>query len=262
MQHDNDFQERFGGVGRLLGQEGLERLRGARVAVIGLGGVGSWTVEALARSGVGALALIDLDEICVTNTNRQLHAAGDNFGRPKAEAMAERARSIHPGIEIEVVQQFYSAFNSDSLLGGGFDCVVDAIDNGNTKAHLLAGCRERGIPAVTCGGAGGRSDPTKLRVCDLSRTHNDALLHLVRKKLRQDYGFPRGKKLFGVPAVFSEENISYSWSDGSVRARREPGGEAGVNCNSGLGTAAWVTGAYGLTMAGEVVKVITATPVD
>ena len=257
-QHDI-YQTRFGGVARLLSEAGLERLRTARVAVIGLGGVGSWTVEALARSGVGHLTLVDLDEICVTNTNRQIHALEPGFGKPKAGELAARARAINPEIDADAVLQFYSQANSEELLARDFDCVVDAIDNGNTKAHLLDACREHGIPAVTCGGAGGRKDPTKIRVADLSRTYNDALLHLVRRKLRQVYGFPRGKRKFGVPTIFSEENIAYTWSDGTICAQREPGGGGGVNCNSGLGTAAWVTGAFGLAMAGEVVKLLTAS---
>ncbi len=259
-EQDHDYQTRFGGVARLLTEEGLARLRAAHVMVVGLGGVGSWTAEALARSGVGRLTLVDLDEICLTNTNRQLHALDGKIGGAKAEAMAARARAINPVIEVDPVQEFYSQSNSEALLSRGASCVVDAIDNGNTKAHLLATCRERDIPAVTCGGAGGRSDPTRLRVADLSRTHNDTLLHLVRKKLRQIYGFPRGKRKFGIPTVFSEEPITYSWSDGSVCAEREPGGDAGVNCNSGLGTAAWVTGAFGLTVAGEVVKLLASPP--
>ena len=172
--------------------------------------------------------------------------------------MAARARSINPEINAEPVLEFYSQANSDALLSRSFDCVIDAIDNGNTKAHLLDACRKRDIPAVTCGGAGGRKDPTKIRVADLSRTYNDSLLHLVRRKLRREYGFQRGRKKFGVPTVFSEENIAYTWSDGTICAQREPGGGGGVNCNSGLGTAAWVTGAFGLALAGEAIKLLTA----
>ena len=179
----DDFDLRFGGIARLYGTAALARFRKARVAVIGIGGVGSWTVEALARSGIGHLTLVDLDEICVTNVNRQLHAMDGQIGKQKTEAMAERVRAIHPTCEIEILPTFFGEKNFAEILDRGFDAVVDAIDTVRQKTLLLAECVRRGIPVVTCGAAGGRRDPSRIGVDDLSKSANDALLEFLADKL-------------------------------------------------------------------------------
>lgn len=253
----DEWARRFGGLERLVGSPGAARVRSARVAVVGVGGVGSWTAEALARSGVGGIALVDLDEVCVSNVNRQLHAVEGTVGRSKVDVMAERVRAIHPTCEIEAVATFLSQANALELIGRGFDAVVDAIDRGKLKAHLVATCRELGVPVVVSGGAGGRRDPTKLRVADLARTHGDPLLHQVRRTLRSRYGFPKGpKRKFGVDCVFSEEAPVFPRSDGTVCTSREPGSDPSLNCESGLGTASFVTGAFGLVAAARVVEIL------
>jgi len=252
----DDFAERFGGVARLYGRAGLERLRAARVCIVGVGGVGSWAVEALARSGIGALTLIDLDDVCVTNVNRQLPALDGQIGRPKIDVLAERVRLIHPGCQVETVADFFTAANAGELLAPRYDFVVDATDKMTNKCVLIAGCRERGLPVLTVGGAGGKRDGTAVRVADLACTEQDELLRQVRRKLRRDFGFPRDlHQDFGVPCVYSPEKPVYPWSNGTCSAEPEPGGESlTLDCATGFGTATFVTGAFGFAAAGEVVQ--------
>ncbi|HEY8991795.1 MAG TPA: tRNA threonylcarbamoyladenosine dehydratase [Luteolibacter sp.] len=257
----DDYFHRFGGIARLYGVAALERFRAARVAVIGIGGVGSWTVEALARSGIGHLTLCDLDEICVTNVNRQLHAMDGQVGRQKTEAMAERVRAISPACEVEILPTFFGEKNADEILGRGFDAVVDAIDSLRQKALLLAECKRRGIPVVTCGAAGGRRDPSRIRVADLAHTIHDALLMQVRKQLRSKHGFPKastGKKAkkFGIEAVFTEEAPVFPQCDGSVSGEKPEGANLRLSCESGYGTAAPVTATFGLIAASRVLETL------
>ncbi len=256
----SDFDFRFGGIGRLFGANGLARLRAAHVCTIGLGGVGSWAVEALARSGVGHLTLVDLDEVCVSNVNRQLHALNADIGRAKTEVMAERVRGINPECAVHPATEFFTATNADALLSARFDFVVDAIDSLANKCLLIARCRDKGIPIVTCGGAGGRRDPTSVRVADLAFTTHDRLLQKTRDVLRKEFHFPRGGKELGVDAVYSPESPVYPARDGSVCARREAnadGKSLRLNCDSGFGTAAFVTGTFGFVAAAHVVRKIT-----
>lgn len=256
----NDFETRFGGLARLYGRAGLEKLRTAHVGVIGIGGVGTWAAEALARSGVGALTLVDLDEVCVTNINRQLHALTETVGRAKVEVMAERIRAINPDCRVTAEQQFFNTQTADALLAPGFDFVLDAIDSVANKTLLLAACRERRLPVVACGGAGGRRDGTQVRTADLARVTHDRLLAEVRKRLRKEHGFPADGKAMGIDCVFSAEAPVFPQPDGSVCENRAEiqDGEDGtrLNCNGGLGSATFVTGAFGFAAAGLVVKKI------
>lgn len=261
MEVHKDFWDRFGGVGRLYGARALERLLHAHVCVVGVGGVGSWTVEALARTGVGSITLVDLDEVCVTNINRQLPALEETVGRPKVEVLAERIASINPRCRVWARQEFFTASSCGRLLEPRFDWVVDAIDVPRNKSLLIASCKQRGIPVLSVGGAGGRRDSTALRVADLARTGHDALLKAVRRELREHYGFTRDSGAeFGVPCVYSPEAPVFPWSDGSVCAERESGREGGegarmaMDCASGFGSAIFVTGAFGFAAAGEVVR--------
>jgi len=251
---ESDFDFRFGGIARLFGTAALARLRASHVCVVGIGGVGSWTVEALARSGVGKLTLIDLDDVCVSNVNRQLHAVNEAVGRAKVEVMAERARGINPECDVRAMTEFFTEANAHELLATPYDYVVDAIDSVSNKCRLIAQCRERNIPIVTCGGAGGRRDATQLRVSDLAFTTHDRLLQKVRDILRKDFGFPRGEKEFGIDCVHSPEPPMFPRCDGTVSATREQGAELRLNCESGFGTAAFVTGTFGFVAAGIVVQ--------
>ncbi|HET6435247.1 MAG TPA: tRNA threonylcarbamoyladenosine dehydratase [Xanthomonadaceae bacterium] len=256
--------ERFSGIDRLYGSGAVARLRGRRVAVVGLGGVGSWAVEALARSGVGALTLIDADDICVSNTNRQLPALLGQYGHGKAAAMAERCRAINPDILADAVPAFLTPSNLGELLGGGFDLVLDACDSFRAKLEAIAWCRRRKQPILTVGSAGGRTDPTQVRVRDLSRTEHDAMLSLIRKKLRADFGFPRNAgRYFGVPAVYSLENVRYPQADGSVcglRPSADSDAALRLDCGTGLGAATHVTGAFAFAAAGRALELLLREP--
>ncbi len=258
MSDDNTQSDRFGGITRLYGEAGLRALGQAHVCVVGVGGVGSWTVEALARSGLGALTLVDLDEVCVTNVNRQLPALDGGFGKFKVEELARRIVAIHPGCQVTACTEFFNDKTSSALLADNFDFVVDAIDNVGNKAMLIADCRERGIPVVTSGAAGGRRDGTRAEVADLAKATNDPLLSKVRAQLRREHGFPRAGRRMGVPCVFSPELPVYPKTDGTVCASRPEAGELEgplkLNCEWGFGAATFVTGAFGFAAAGEVVR--------
>ena len=250
--------ERFGGIARLVSAEGLQRLRAAHVCVVGIGGVGSWTVEALARSGVGALTLIDLDEVCVTNINRQLHALDGTIGRSKVEVMAERVRLINPDCRVTAVTEFFTEQSAQRLFAPDFTCVVDAIDALGNKCRLLALCRARALPVIACGAAGGRLDATQVRVADLADATRDRLLAEVRKRLRQQHGFPPPGEPFGVACVFSAETPVLP--EPPACASEEPGNQLAprLNCEWGYGSATFVTGTFGFAAAGWVVRKIAA----
>lgn len=256
-----DFQ-RFAGIDRLYGVGAARQLAGSRVAVVGVGGVGSWLVEALARSGVGHLRLIDADDVCESNVNRQLQAIEGSFGKSKVALLADRVAAINPDARVEPVAQMLTAGNLEALLGEGIDLVLDACDSFRTKVELIAWCRRRKLPVIVSGSAGGRTDPTQVRVRDLSRTEHDALLALIRKKLRQDFGFPKNTdRYFGVPAAYSLENVRYPQADGSVCGTRPAhGADAGfkLDCGAGLGAATHLTGSFAFAMAGRAIPMLLA----
>ncbi|MDA7880713.1 tRNA threonylcarbamoyladenosine dehydratase [Akkermansiaceae bacterium] len=250
----DDYLNRFAGIARLYGQSALERFSTSHAMIIGLGGVGSWVAEALARSGIGKFSLVDLDDLCVTNINRQIHATTETIGKSKAVVLAERLRAINPGVEIIIRQAFYSERTSDEiLLTDKPHVVLDAIDSSRDKAHLLATCRDHQIPVITSGGAGGRRDATQVKVDDLSRAHGDSLLSGIRRQLRTRYRFPAAKKKggkFRIPAVFSPEHRLYPTCDGSTSHQRPEGLKGGLKCDAGFGAATHVTATFGNIMAG------------
>lgn len=240
------FDRRFGGIGRLYGPATLTAFRSAHIAVVGIGGVGSWAAEALARSGVGKLSLIDLDNIAESNTNRQIHALESSFGQAKVTAMANRIREINPQCEVREVEGFVTTDNVAELFADRPGVVIDAIDQVRAKVGMIAFCRASGIPVVVAGGAGGRIDPTRIRIDDLSRTVQDPLLARVRSQLRKDHGFAREpRRKFGVPAVFSEEPLRQPLTGDCDAAGAVSGG---LNC-AGFGSSMCVTAAFGLFAA-------------
>lgn len=257
---DQTQVERFGGIDRLYGSGALARLAGAHVTVVGIGGVGSWAAEALARSGVGALTLIDADDLCVSNTNRQLPALQGNYGRAKVDAMAERCRAINPGIRLHLRPRFLTPSNLEELLGVPCDLVLDACDSFRSKVEAIAYCRRRKQPIITVGSAGGRSDVTQIRVRDLSRTEHDAMLSLIRKKLRGEFNFPKNHdRYFGVPAVYSLENVRYPQGDGSVCGIRpvlDTDAALKLDCGAGLGAATHVTGGFAFAAVGKALEML------
>lgn len=253
-----DLARRFSGVARLYGDAGLAAFQSAHICVIGIGGVGSWVAEALARSAVGRLTLVDLDHIAESNTNRQIHALDGNYGKAKVLAMAERIRQINPQCKVSIIEDFIEPDNLHVLLGEGFDWIVDAIDSVRVKTALLAWCVARRQPVATIGGAGGQLDPTRIRVDDLARTIQDPLLSKVRAQLRRGHGFARGPKAkFGVPAVYSDEPLIYPETaacdiDEPMLDEVAPGPQ-GLNC-AGFGSSVCVTAAFGLAASAYILR--------
>ena len=253
-------QDRFAGIDRLYGRGALARLQQRHVCVVGIGGVGSWAAEALTRSGIGKLTLIDADDICLSNANRQVHAIDGQYGQLKVDATAARLRAINPEIRIDAIARFLTRENLVELLSRDHDAVLDACDSLRTKVETIAFCRRRKTPLVVVGAAGGRTDPTKLQVRDLSRTEHDAMLALIRKRLRADFDFPRNKdRYFGVPAVYSLENVRYPQADGSVcgvRPQVGPDAALKLDCGAGLGAATHVTGAFAFAAVGKLIELL------
>ena len=257
MELTESYRRRFAGIGRLYGAQSLGKFHSSRVCVIGVGGVGSWAAEALARSGIGHVTLIDLDDVCISNTNRQLPAMEGHFGRMKVAVLAERLLSINPEIQVKQIDDFISPENFAEYLAGQFDFVIDCIDSVKTKAALIAWCRRNKMKLITVGGAGGQVDPTQILVDDLSRTIQDPLASKVRSVLRRDYQFPKAGKKFGVECVYSTEQLVYPQLDGTVCALKPQAGEGlRLDCEGGFGAAMTVTATFGLVAVSRVLKTL------
>ena len=254
------YQDRFGGIGRLYGQSALETLQEAHVCVVGIGGVGSWAAEALARTGIGAITLIDMDDICVTNTNRQVHTHVNTVGELKVEAMAERIRAINPECNVTPVMDFITRDNMPKYLTNDLDFVVDCIDSVASKAAMIGYCARNKIKIITTGAAGGQLDPTMVTVGDLNKTFNDPLARKVRSMLRRHYGFSRNpKRTYSVPCVYSQEQLKYPKPDGSVCQQKSVmEGSTRLDCASGFGAATMVTATFGFAAASKVIEKLLA----
>lgn len=253
-----DLARRFGGIGRLYGAPALARFQSAHVCVVGVGGVGSWIVEALARSGIGRLTLIDLDNVAESNINRQIQALSGTIGQAKIGALAERIAQINPACQVTLIEDFIAPDNLDQMIGAhDYDYVVDAIDSVKAKAALIAYCRARGLPIVIIGSAGGQTDPTKIAVRDLSKTEQEPLLKMVRKRLRSEYGFARSLKTkFHVDAVFSMEPLCMPIDDASCDLDAAPAaGVSGLNC-AGFGSSMVVTATFGMVAAAHLLRAL------
>lgn len=257
---DIDFDRRFGGIARLYGNAALARFRAAHVCVIGVGGVGSWVVEALARSAIGHITMIDLDNLAESNINRQIHALTDTLGQAKVTALAQRIAQINPYCVVTEIEDFLTADNLDEMIGSRhYDYIIDAIDNVRAKTALIAYCRKHQLKLVTIGGAGGQVDPTKIAILDLCRTEQEPLLAKVRKRLRAEHGFPRGtRNKFGIDAVFSTEPLRLPESEEACAVDGdEQAGFTGLNC-AGFGSAMVVTASFGLVAAAHVLRQLAA----
>lgn len=253
MERIDNYQQRFGGIGRLYGQAALERLRQAHICVIGIGGVGSWAVEALARSGIGKLTLIDMDDICVTNINRQLPALTGNIGKLKTEVMQERVRLINPEAQVNIIDDFLSAENLADYLNQGYDYVIDAIDQVKTKAALIAYCKRNKIKVITIGGAGGQTDPSRIQIADLSKTVQDPLTAKVRSLLRKNYHFSQNpKRKFGIDCVFSTQPLIFPQTESNCQV------SATMNCANGFGAATMITATFGFFAVARVIDKLLA----
>jgi tRNA A37 threonylcarbamoyladenosine dehydratase len=246
-----DYKRRFGGISRLYGEGALHAFGKAHVCVIGIGGVGSWAVESLARSAIGSLTLIDMDHVAESNINRQLPAMDDTLGTAKVEIMAERISLINSRAQVRLLDDFISLENIPDVIIQDFDFVVDCIDSFRVKSALIAHCRKNRIQLITTGGAGGQIDPTRIRHTDLSRTEQDPLLAKTRRQLRQKYNFPRNpRRRFGIPAVWSDEPVRQfaeapDVCDGVLNSS--------LNCG-GLGSCTPVTAGFGMAAAAYVLK--------
>ena len=258
----SDYLLRFAGIGRLYGTAALTRFAHAHVCVIGIGGVGSWAAEALARSGIGKITLIDLDDVCISNINRQLHALTQTVGQDKIAVMAQRIKDINPDCEVTLIEDFISADNVRQLITGQFDYVVDAIDSIKAKVALLAHCKRNKIKVISTGGAGGQTDPTQIQIADLTQTINDPLLAKVRNSLRRDYNYSRNpKRRFGIECVYSTEQLVYPQADGTVCQQKtaqidDEGNTSSMrlDCSGGFGAVTVVTASFGMAAAARVLK--------
>ena len=243
-----DYQRRFGGIARVYGDDGLVALSAAGVCVVGVGGVGSWVAEALARSAVGAITLIDMDHVAESNINRQLPALETELGRAKVAVLRERIAQINPQCRVTCHEAFVSADNAAALIPADDHWVIDCIDSFRVKAAMIATCRRRGQALITVGAAGGQRDPTRVRVGDLRKTEQDPLLARTRRLLRREYGFPGNpKRRFGVPCVWSDEPQAQPPDSCDTPV------EGSLNC-AGFGACMPVTAAFGLSAAGHVIE--------
>ncbi|RXJ72533.1 tRNA cyclic N6-threonylcarbamoyladenosine(37) synthase TcdA [Veronia nyctiphanis] len=253
------YQQRFGGTRRLYGANELEILRQAHICVIGIGGVGSWAVEALARSGVGKLTLIDMDDVCVTNINRQIHAMSGTVGQSKIEVMAERVKAINPDCQVELIDDFIDENNIPEYITKEFDYVLDAIDSIKPKTALLAYCKRNKIKIITVGGAGGQVDPTQIQVADLTKTIQDPLAAKLRNNLRRFHNFTKTKgRKFGIECVYSTEQLKYPQPDGTVcESKASADGPKRMDCASGFGAATMVTATFGFVAVSRIIQKLT-----
>ncbi|WP_194757002.1 tRNA cyclic N6-threonylcarbamoyladenosine(37) synthase TcdA [Aliidiomarina indica] len=251
----NEWQRRFSGIERLYGNAQAECIRNLHLAVVGLGGVGSWAAEALARTGVGKITLVDLDDVCLSNTNRQSHALTSTVGKQKTHVIAERLRDINPEIEVRVVDSFVTPKNLDEIFSERPDGILDAIDSLRPKIALLVWCKRHKIKVVTTGGAGGQIDPSALAIADIAKVTQDPLMAKVRNQLRRDHGFSKNpKRKFGIDCVFSTEQLRYPRPDGHV-SYAKPGGQAlRLDCATGFGASMMVTASFGLFAAAKLLE--------
>lgn len=261
MNNKQDFERRFGGVSRLYGKQALAQFSNTHIIVIGIGGVGSWVVEALARNGVGSLTLIDMDVVAESNINRQLPASSSTIGRNKIDVMADRIHDINPACNVQLVDDFITQDNISELISSNTNYVIDCIDSSRVKAAMIAWCKRQKIKIITLGGAGGQIDPSLIKITDLSRTEYDPLLSKTRKLLRQNYNFSRTpKRRFSVPCVFSSEHLRYTTLKGNISQDKPKSGKGqasnDLSCSGGLGSSVMVTASFGFIAVAYVLKKI------
>lgn len=257
---DIDSDRRFQGIQRLYGRRATNRIRASHVCIIGIGGVGSWAAETLARSNVGELTLIDMDHISESNINRQIHALTSTLGKAKINVMAERIYSINPDCKLNLIDDHISCENIPDLISNKFTYSIDCIDQFRVKAALIHYCKSTKIKIITTGGAGGRIDPLCINVADLSRAEGDALLAKTRKELRRNHGFSRNiKRRFDIPCVYSTESLRYPTSDHEISTTKsECSTLSGLNCANGFGSLTAVTASFGMVAAAYVLNKISA----
>ncbi len=250
------YRQRFAGIARLYGDDALLQLSRAHMMVIGIGGVGSWLAEALVRSGVGEITLLDMDDVCITNINRQIHALQSTIGKSKIDLMAQRLRDINPEVTVNCIDDFLEIENISDYIQQDIDVIIDAIDSAKIKAALIAHCRSFKQQVITLGSAGGKVDPARVIAGDLSKTIKDPLLARVRKTLRQQYGFPRNpKRVFSVEAIYSPEQMRFPDGQGGF-TEQKPKLDAGqgLDCSGGFGSITMVTSVFAMFAANRAIE--------
>lgn len=264
MINMTDYSLRFGGIARLYGINGATILQQAHFCVVGIGGVGSWVAEALARNGIGQITLIDLDDICVTNINRQIHALTNTIGESKVEVMSERIKQINPECQVNAIEDFVTIENLNEFMTTQYDYVIDAIDSVDIKTRLIAHCKRNKMPIITIGGAGGQVDPSKIAITDLSKTYQDPLLAKVKNQLRREFNFPRAdivkasKRKFSIDAVFSTEQLRYPNDLGGVCLAKPDSSDGNstamrLDCSGGFGATTHVTATFAFYAVGRAI---------
>jgi tRNA A37 threonylcarbamoyladenosine dehydratase len=258
MSFSNSYQQRFGGIIRLYGTQATTRLYNSHILIIGIGGVGSWVAEALARSGLGAITLMDLDDICVTNTNRQIHTRKQTIGQSKTDIMATRLAEINPEINVKTIDDFIDKTNMADYVSDKYTVVIDAIDNAIEKTELISYCSRKKIPIITIGSSGGKKDPTQITYGDLKKTTGDPLFAKIRNNLRRYHGFSRDtKKSFGVEAIYSTEQMTYPDDQGEICQTKDfLDGSEKLDCSGGYGAVTMVTASFGLLAASRAIEKI------
>jgi len=252
---ENTNEDAFAGIERLYGKEAYALIKKMHVCVVGIGGVGSWVVEALARSAVAKITLIDFDTIATSNMNRQIHTLSNTIDKKKCTAMQERVQQINPRCDVTIIDDFITLENMAEFLLRDYDYVVDAIDSIKFKAGLIYFCKRNKIPVITTGGAGGLTDPSVIKVADLSKTYNDALAAKVRSTLRDQYNFTRNpKRSFRIDCVFSAQQQLYPKEDGSVSHEKPGIHGVSLDCRFGYGAASYVTGTFGFIAVAHIIQ--------
>ncbi len=251
----NNNEDVFAGIARLYGDKAYTLIKNMHVCVVGIGGVGSWVVEALARSAVGKITMIDYDTIATSNINRQIHTLSSTIEQKKCTAMLDRVKEINPDCEVTIIDNFITLDNMAEYLLRDYDYVVDAIDSIKFKAGIIYYCKRNKIPVITTGGAGGLTDPSVIKVVDLSKTYNDALAAKVRSTLRDQYNFTKNtKRSFSIDCVFSSQQQLYPKEDGTVSHQKPGIHGVSLDCRFGYGAASFVTGTFGFIAAAHIIK--------
>lgn len=259
MTQTADWQRRFGGIAKLYGDAGLAIFNQSHICVIGVGGVGSWAVEALARSGIGEITMIDMDVVSESNINRQLPAMSSTLGKDKTLVLKERVAEINPECQVNIIDDFVTIENIADLINVSMSFVIDCIDSSRVKAALICYCRRQKINIITLGGAGGKIDPSRIYLSDLSQTKQDPLLSTTRRLLRQKYSFSTNlKRRFSVPAIYSDELQRYATDEGSFSFDKPSGADMSLSCAGGLGSCMMVTTSFALRAVSVVLTKLAA----
>lgn len=249
------YQQRFAGLARLYGEQGLLTIKTSNICIVGIGGVGSWVAEALARSGINNLTLIDLDDISISNINRQIHSLDSTVDCSKIEVMKSRITDINPDCIVSLIEDFVTPENVVEYIDKTFDVVIDAADSVAAKAAIIAHCKRQKIKIICIGGAGGQRDPLQIKKADLAKTIQDPLLAKVRSQLRRSYNFSQNpKRNFGVECVYSTEQLFYPTADGNVtRQKQASQGASKMDCSTGFGAFVGVTASFGFVAASRAI---------